>query len=84
MLTVFIKSWGKRVDVVAEKDNEVWIIEVATRAFLRAIGQCTVYGELWKINPPIKKPFKSYIVCTTIDPDVAYTCERLGINYLTI
>ena len=84
MITMWKKSFGKRIDVVAESDNAVWIIEVTERSFLRAIGQIMVYNELWKIDPPIKKPFAPYIVCRIMDEDVAYVCDIYGINFLLV
>lgn len=84
LVSLWKKTWGKRIDVVAESDTEVWIIEVTVNAFLRSIGQLLTYYQLWKVNPPINKPFYPYIICTTIDEDVAYTAEQYGIKWLTL
>jgi len=84
MMTMWKKSFGKRIDAVAEMRNSVHIIEVTERAFLRSLGQILVYTELWRIDPPIKKPFLPYIVCRIIDEDVLWTCQAYGVNFLLV
>ncbi|GAH88516.1 unnamed protein product [marine sediment metagenome] len=81
MLTMWKKSFGKRIDAVGEMRNTVHIIEVTEQAFLRSLGQILVYAELWRVDPPIKKPFLPYIVCRTIDEDVLWTCQAYGVNH---
>lgn len=84
MMTMWKKSFGKRIDAVAEQRNAVVIIEVTEKAFLRSLGQIMVYTALWRIDPPIKKPFTPSILCRTIDEDVAYVCDAYGINYVLV
>jgi len=83
LVSLWKKSWGKRIDAVAESDDVVWIIEVAANAFLRSLGQILTYYQIWNVKPPIFKPFIPVIVCTTIDEDVAFTCDRYGVKWLT-
>ena len=84
MITMWKKSFGKRIDAVGEQRNSVQIIEVTERAFLRTLGQIMVYSELWRIDPPIKKPFTPLILCRTMDEDVAYVCDAYGINFFLV
>ena len=84
LVALWKKTWGKRIDVVGVKENEVWIIEVASNAFLRAIGQILTYYQLWIVKPPLPFPVKPFIVCRTIDEDVAYTAEQYGINWIVV
>lgn len=84
LVALWKKTWGKRIDVIGIKDNEVWIIEVTTGAYLRTIGQILTYYQLWKVDPPLKAPFTPYIVCRYIDEDVAFTCEQYGIKWMVL
>jgi len=84
LVTFFIRSWGKRIDAVGETEKNVWIIEVTEHAFLRALGQIMLYTELWRIDPPIKKPFTPNLVTRIIDEDVAHVCNVYGINYFLV
>lgn len=84
LVALWKKTWGKRIDAVGVSDTDVWIIEVATSAFLRSLGQILTYYQLWKVKPPLDLPFFPYIVCRAIDEDVAYTADIYGIKWLTI
>jgi hypothetical protein len=68
------KMWydlnAKRIDVLAEKRDELWIIEVAARPGLRALGQLCTYCGLWLDDPKIKKPAVGVLVCEDLDPDL--------------
>jgi hypothetical protein len=68
------KSWyastAKRIDVIAEKKNEIWIIEVASNPYIRAVGQCITYPFLWKEDPKIIKPVIMALLCYYIDSDL--------------
>ena len=77
------KMWranlSRRADSIAELKEEVWIIEVATRPGLRAIGQLQTYRALWIRDIKIWKPEKAILVCETIDPDFADAASMYGI-----
>jgi len=70
---------AKRADAIADLANEVWIIEVATRPGLRAIGQLLTYQYLWREDPKIEKPNKMVLVCQDFDKDLFAAAARSGI-----
>lgn len=72
-------STAKRIDVLAETDTEVWIIEVADRPGLRALGQLQVYRSLWLEDPKIMKPEKMVLVCQTLDTDLGAAAAQNGV-----
>jgi len=75
---------SKRIDAIAEMDNEVWIIEVATSPGLRAIGQLLCYWALWLEDPKIMKPEKLVLVCSAVDRDLIACAAKYGIvTYVT-
>ncbi len=71
---------SKRADAVAELSDEVWIIEVAERPGLRAVGQLQVYRSLWIEDPPILKPEKMVLVAAAFDQDLLASAARIGIE----
>lgn len=71
---------SKRADAIAELENEVWIIEVARRPGLRAVGQILVYQNLWIEDPGIPKLEKLVLVCEEVDTDLIASAARYGIT----
>ena len=81
---VFLRSWrvntAKRADAIAERKEQVWIIEVADYPGLRAIGQLQVYRAAWLRDPVIKKPERLLLVSERIDEDLLDACAMHGID----
>lgn len=71
---------SKRPDIIAERETEVWIIEVATRPGLRAIGQLLTYSALWLEDPKINKLEKMVLVAQAIDTDLISAASKYGIS----
>lgn len=69
----------KRLDALAELENEVWIIEVNAEANLRAIGQLFTYQTLWLRDPRIRKMERLILVGERMDPDVVDAASQRGI-----
>lgn len=72
-------STKKRIDVVAHKPGEVWIIEVKPYASLSAIGQILCYAALYEHD---FKPTEKIVKCVVTDvvyPDEAFLFAKFGI-----
>lgn len=82
------KAWydstAKRIDVLGEKENEVWIIEVTTQPGLRAVGQILSYFNLWVLDPKIEKPIVNVLVAEELDPDLEYVLFSSGIKFFQV
>ena len=82
------KSWyastAKRIDAIGEKKEEIWIIEVASSPYLRAVGQMVSYRFLWNLDPKIKKPVKDVLLCYHLDSDLEKILKHYGVKVLTI
>jgi len=74
------QNTSKRADAIAELEKEVWIIEVARRPGLRAVGQILVYQNLWIEDPAIAKPEILVLVCERVDTDLIASAARYGIR----
>ena len=70
----------KRIDALAELENEVWIIEVAYESGLRSLGQVETYTTLWSRDPVIPKPTKALLVSQMIDPDFLDAAAAHGVQ----
>jgi len=75
---------SKRIDVIGETRDQVWIIEVAQRPGLRAVGQCLVYRSLWIEDPKIAKPEVLVLVVEQLDTDLIASAARYGIRTYVI
>ncbi len=80
MARMWQATTAKRIDAVAETENELWIIEVAKSPGLRAIGQVQVYRSLWIEDPKILKPEVVVLVCELVDQDLLSAAARYGIK----
>ncbi len=80
ILRMWRSNNSKRADTIAELSDEVWIIEVAERPGLRAVGQLQVYRSLWIEDPVILKPEKMILVAAVVDQDLLSSASRIGIE----
>ena len=79
MRKMFYDNTAKRIDALGELEEEIWIIEVATRPGLRAIGQLQTYMALWWEDPKIPKTVRPVLVCQYIDADLQKAMEFYGV-----
>ena len=70
----------KRIDVVAERNGDVWIFEVKPDAGLSAIGQVLSYRVLYKQHFREERPIRLAIVTTRVDDDIREVAEHYGIK----
>ncbi len=78
MRQMFYDNTAKRIDALGEMLTEIWIIEVASRPGLRAVGQLQTYQALWFQDPIIMKPVKFVLVCNSVDDDLGKALEFHG------
>lgn len=71
---------GKRIDLVFEKENEIWLIEAKRRLNFEALGQVLTYKRLYQHEISPSKNIKLGIVCKETDVEVEEACksERSG------
>lgn len=77
-------STAKRIDAIGEMKNELWIIEVASSPYLRAVGQCLSYKFLWEEDQKIEKPSKMILLCPYLDSDLRRILEHYKVSIITI
>lgn len=60
----------KRIDVVAYRPGEIWIIEIKPHAGLSALGQVIAYEDLYRTKYSPQEAIRKAIICETVDPDL--------------
>lgn len=80
MARMFYQVTAKRIDALAEKKDEIWIVEVAAKPGLRAVGQLQTYLALWFEDPKIKKPVVGVLITMAIDSDLQRALEFYGMR----
>lgn len=83
MRDMYYNVSAKRMDALAELKDEVWIVEVAFKPGLRAIGQLQTYFALWHDDPKINKPAVPVLVAVSVDSDLQRSMNIYGIKLLT-
>ncbi len=66
---------GKRIDLVFEKENEIWLIEAKRRLNFEALGQVLTYKKLYEHEILSSKNIKLGIVCKETDVEVEEACK---------
>jgi len=74
----------KRIDVVARKDNEIWIFEVKPDAGLGAICQLISYKHLYQEEFRPTETIRLALVTDRLDKDVQTVCQKEGIELFVV
>jgi len=71
----------KRIDVVAETPDAIFIIEIKDEASWSAIGQALGYRLLYTRDFEPEKPVVPVVVARTFSPDLIYILTELQIPF---
>lgn len=81
-----LKGWqystAQRIDVVANRGTEHWIIEVRANARVGACGAAVGYTLLAQRESWTELPLVPAILTDNISPDVRWVAEQLGVQVL--
>lgn len=80
-LAGWIRNTQKRADVVVERREVVWLVELRFNAQSSAIGRLLTYQELLIGDNPFKLPVMPHLVTNKFDSEVRSVAERSGITY---
>lgn len=78
------KLYRYKIDVVAEKNGELYVIEVKARAGPRAIEQVLGYARLAPLYLPDAKNPKALIVTDSLMPDMGRLAKSAGVELRVI
>jgi len=71
----------KRIDVVMEDIDSIYIVEVKDRAYPECLGRIITYRDSYIDTYNPDKPIKIILVATYIDPDLRRILDGMGIRY---
>ena len=74
----------RRIDVVGEKEDAWWLIELRINAGPGAIGSILTYKTLWEDDPPDARPVVPVIATNTQDANLQRVCDRFGITMIVV
>ncbi len=73
------KLTQKRVDVLAHRANQTWIIEIQERADLRTLGQLVGYRHLVPAYTAVREVLMLGMVCARLGHDMALALKQNGV-----
>lgn len=80
-----VRSWTritqKRIDVVIQKEAEVWIVELRHSATANAVGRLLMYDMLYMDDPVLGLNRKLVLVTDRKDEDMERLCRKMKIIY---
>ena len=69
-----------KIDAVAWQPRLVWVIEVRPEATVSALGAALTYSLVARRDAVFDVPILPVVCCETMQPDVEWTCQQLGIR----
>jgi len=76
---------SRKVDIVIENEQEIWLLEAKLRLSPGAVGQILTYAELYRQTFPLRnKKLRLGILCWTDDPGVRQVAEAQGITIFVL
>lgn len=78
----WVRNNQKRADVLIEREDAVWLVELRFRAQSSALGRLKTYDALLLQDNPFTKPVRLFLVTDRRDSEVGLVAAMLGINYV--
>lgn len=78
------KNTAERIDVVADRVTEHWVIEVRPNAKLGALGSAIGYVMLAQREPWTHLPLVPAVLTDNIAPDVRWVADQLGVQVIIV
>ena len=72
-------TYRKRIDVVARRGRDYWIIEAKPGAGIVALGQALYYANAFKFENRIPGNVIPSVITDVVDPDVAPMFDAYGV-----
>lgn len=70
----------KQIDMVFEKENEIWLVEAKEKLNFEALGQVLTYEKLYREQFSPQKALKLGIVCEEGDSGIEQACQSQGMK----
>jgi hypothetical protein len=73
-----------KIDAVGFTDKQAWIIEVRPDAHVSVVGAALCYTMVAEKEGAFLQQLLPVVVCETIQPDVNWACQQLGVHVLRV
>lgn len=84
LMLMWIRNNQRRADVILEREDEVWLVELRMRANPNALGRVLVYMDLLAEDNPFTKPVVPFLVTDREDPDTRRAAEARGVRFVVV
>lgn len=71
----------KRIDMIAIRPTEAWLIELRHAATANAVGRLLQYLDLYNEDPIIPLPISLHLVTNHLDRELVALCRNFNIRY---
>jgi len=78
----FGNIYQKKIDVVADKNDEKWIVELKPRAGAGALGQVLGYRALYLRDISASDPIVCLVITDVITADMPELAKELGVELM--
>lgn len=83
-LTGWQYNTALKLDAVGVTETQAWIIEVRPAATVSALGSALAYTLVAEREAVFPLELVPVVCCETIQPDVAWCCQRLGVTVIRV
>lgn len=73
-----------KIDAVGLTETQAWVIEVRPDATVSALGSALCYTLVAERESAFDRALVPVICCENIQPDVEWTCARLGVTVVKV
>lgn len=75
---------AERIDVVADRGSEHWVIEIRPNAKLGALGSAIGYVLLAQREPWTQLPLVPAVLTDNMSPDTRWVADQLGVQVIIV
>ena len=77
-------STALKIDAVGWNEDAVWLFEVRPEAQVSALGSVLGYTLVCERDKVFDRPLVSAVVCESMQSDVEWCCDRLGVHVFKV
>ena len=81
---MWLANTAERIDVVADRGDEHWVIEIRPNAKLGALGSAIGYVLLGQREPWTTLPLVPAVLTDNISADVRWVADQLGVQVIIV
>lgn len=76
--------YKKKVDVVGYKENEIWLVEVKPLASTLAVGQVSIYDEIYRSEKNPAEKVVNAVLTDALTPDTKELARKWEVELIVV